>query len=68
MSAKRLQKMNEPIPPKPKYLWPRFVLAAFLLGVCLAVLAIRKEADRIQRMRGNGGAIQITNSAPMPRN
>jgi formylglycine-generating enzyme required for sulfatase activity len=53
--------MNEQNQLRPKYLWPRFVLAAVLLGVCLAVLAIRKEVTRIKRIKTSSEAMQ-TNS------
>jgi len=46
--------MDEPIQTsetKPHYIWPRYVVAAVLLGVVLAVFAIYKEANRVKQER-----------------
>src|SRR5438445_11235790 len=36
---------------KPRYRWPWFVLAAFVLAIVLAVLWMRKEIERTRRIR-----------------
>lgn len=36
---------------KPHYIWPRYLAAAVVLGVVLAVFAIYKEAKRVQQER-----------------
>src|ERR1041385_582435 len=38
-------------PPKQRYVWPWFLLAAFLLGCVLAVIWVTVEARRIKRQR-----------------
>ena len=37
-------------PPKKSYTWPRYLLAAVILGIVLSVLAVIKEAKRVQSM------------------
>jgi hypothetical protein len=37
--------------PKPRYRWPWFVLAAFVLAVALAVLWLSFEVRRLRRQR-----------------
>ena len=52
--ANNLKRMDEPIQAsetKPHYIWPRYVVAAVLLGVVLAVFAIYKEANRVKQER-----------------
>ncbi len=36
---------------KPHYLWPRYVAAAVVLGIVLAIFAIYKEAKRVKQER-----------------
>ena len=36
---------------KPHYTWPRYVVAALVLGLVLAVFAIYKEAMRVKQER-----------------
>ena len=45
--------MNEPNekPPPPRYQWPWFVLAAFLLGVALAILWMSFEVRKVEQER-----------------
>lgn len=35
---------------QPTYRWPRYLLAAVILGIVLAILAVIKEARRIQKI------------------
>jgi hypothetical protein len=43
---------NEPKqPPKPRYLWPWFLLAGVLLGIVLAVLWLTAEVRRLKERR-----------------
>ena len=35
---------------KPTYRWPRYLLAAVILGIVLAVFAVIKEARRVSQM------------------
>jgi len=55
--------MLQQIKPGPKYLWPRFVAAAILVGVFLAVLAVQREARRIKRIKASTAEQQMTNPA-----
>lgn len=41
----------EPPPRKPGHAWPWIVVAFVLVGVLLATLAIRREAQRIREQR-----------------
>ncbi len=45
--------MSEPNekPPPPRYKWPWFVLAAFLLFVALAILWMRFEVRKVEQER-----------------
>lgn len=36
---------------KPHYIWPRYVAAAVVLAIVLAVFAIYKEAKRVKQER-----------------
>jgi F0F1-type ATP synthase assembly protein I len=38
-------------PPPRRYRWPWFVLAFFLLGVTLTVIAVRREVQRVKEQR-----------------
>lgn len=43
--------MSDPTPniePRPRYTWPWFVGAAVLLGVVIAVFAVKREVDRVR--------------------
>ncbi len=35
----------------PRYLWPWFIAAAVIVGIVIAVLSIRAEANRIKMQR-----------------
>jgi hypothetical protein len=37
--------------PRPRYVWPWFVLGAFLLGVALAVLWLSREVKRLRQYK-----------------
>lgn len=37
--------------PRPRYLWPWYLAAAVLLGVVIAVFAIRAEANRVKQQK-----------------
>ncbi len=53
--------------PPPKYRWPWFLLAAFLLAVLLAVLWIAKEVARVKRQReGMSGQTSFNSPPPAP--
>jgi formylglycine-generating enzyme required for sulfatase activity len=54
-----------PANPPPKYRWPWFLLAAFLLGVLLAVLWVAKEVIRVKQRR-DGMIGQAGFNAPPP--
>jgi hypothetical protein len=43
--------MNDASPPRRKYRWPWFVLAAFILAVVLAVLWMRQEIAGIKQRK-----------------
>ena len=63
--ADNLPVMSETIQPtetKPRYTWPWFLAAAVVLGVVIAVFAVKREADRVrmqkelqQQFPGNAG-------------
>jgi len=36
---------------RPHYIWPRYLAAAVILGIVLAVFAIYKEAKRVHQER-----------------
>jgi len=38
--------------PAPTYTWPKYLLAAVILGIVIAVLAVMKEANRVKNLRG----------------
>lgn len=48
----------------PKYAWPRYVLAAVLLGIVIAVVWTVRETQKLKRWRDSGQAPGQTNSAP----
>ena len=53
------------VTPAPRrYLWPWFVLAFFLLGVTLTIVAVRREAQRVKEQR----APWLQNSSPTTTN
>ena len=46
--------MSDPIPPvepQRRYTWPWFLAAAVLLGVVIAVVAVKREADRVRMQK-----------------
>lgn len=45
-------------PPRPQYRWPRYVLAAFLLAIVLAVIWLSFEIRRTQRIRQLNSSFQ----------
>jgi len=55
----RMSGQNEKPPPR-RYKWPWLVLAAFLLGVALAILWMRFEILKVERERDF--------NAPLPGN
>ena len=48
---------NENPPPR-RYRWPWFVLAAFLLGVALAILWMSFEVRKVEQERGVNAPLQ----------
>ena len=38
---------------KPTYKWPRYLLAAVILGIVISVLAVMKEANRVRSLKGS---------------
>ena len=42
---------SAPVEPLRRYRWPWFVLGFFLLGVTLAVISVRREAQRVKEQR-----------------
>jgi F0F1-type ATP synthase assembly protein I len=42
---------STPVEPPRRYRWPWFVLGFFLLGVTLAVITVRREAQRVKEQR-----------------
>src|SRR4249920_1380706 len=57
-----MAKQNEP-PPRPRYIWPWYVLGGFILGVALAVVWVRAEARRLQEQKGFSFVPQPQNRA-----
>ena len=55
--------MNGPNEKPRRYKWPWFVLAAFLLGVALAILWMMFDVQTIEQER-NPNVPSATNSAP----
>ncbi len=53
-------KMNEPNEKPRRYKWPWFVLAAFLLGLALAVLWLSFDVRKVEQERNL--------NAPLPAN
>jgi hypothetical protein len=52
--------------PKPRYIWPWFVLGAVVLAIVLAVLWMAKEAARIRRNRDLTFPGQAANESRIP--
>jgi uncharacterized membrane-anchored protein YhcB (DUF1043 family) len=40
-----------PTEPRPRYIWPWYIAAAMVLGVVIAVFAIRAEANRVKQQK-----------------
>ncbi len=57
--------MNAPAPdsPRPKYVWPWFVLGFVLLGIALAVMWVWIAAKKVEQQRDTGELLPVT-SAP----
>jgi hypothetical protein len=57
-------------PPKRKYAWPWFILAAFIIGVGLAIFGVSLELQRVRRIResnaGQNFVLPRTNSPAAP--
>ncbi len=52
---------------KPRYLWPWFVLGAFVLAIVLAVFWLSKEIERARRIRdANASSSQVPTNSPRP--
>ena len=58
---------NEIPTPRPRYRWPWFVLALFLLGAVLAVLWMTHEVSRLREYRQTPWAPDSTNPPRVPR-
>ena len=57
-------------PPKPRYVWPWFVLAGFLLGLAAAIVWMSAEVRRMKQRRDFTYPATVTNSTssrPAPR-
>ncbi|HEX5219703.1 MAG TPA: hypothetical protein VFZ59_09060 [Verrucomicrobiae bacterium] len=51
---------SNPTVTKRRHLWPWLVAAVVVLGIVIAVISVRKEAERIREQR----QLQMPNSAP----
>ena len=60
-----MAKQQEP-PPKPQYIWPRYLLAAVILGVVLAIIWVSAEARRLKRQHDFSYVPQAENSLSRP--
>jgi len=59
---------NERKAPKPRYIWPWFLLAGFVLGVVLAVIWLTAEVRRVKEQRQYDFVpAGTTNSPNLPR-
>lgn len=53
-AANNCPRMIDSPPPtgaRPRYIWPWYIAAAMVLGVVIAVFAIRAEANRVKQQK-----------------